>query len=86
MKVLSVSDTSNCYSEPSLRYPGLYDWPGYIPDISQVDYDQPLQIVRASEAVIMEQSGPVRNAVIRSPESIALSPRTLDARKLSISN
>ena len=65
-------DTSNGYSEPGLRYPGLYDRPGYIPDISQVDYDQPLQIVESahaqpgvtstSEAVIMEQSRPVRNS------------------------
>ena len=60
-----------------LRYPGLYDRPqapGYIPDISAVDYDQPLQIVESAqmvtntlgpEAVIMEQTQPVRNAVIR---------------------
>ena len=65
------------YSEPGLRYPGLYDRPqapGYVPDISAVDYDQPLQIVESAqvltstlgpEAVIMEQSQPVRNAVIR---------------------
>ena len=65
------------YQDPGLRYPGLYDRPhqaGYIPDISAVDYDQPLQIVESAqvvtnsigpEAVIMEQSTPVRNAVIR---------------------
>ena len=63
--------------QDGLRYPGLYDRPhqaGYIPDISAVDYDQPLQIVESAqvvtntigpEAVIMEQSTPVRNAVIR---------------------
>ena len=89
MSGLGAGEAVTLYSDPvlyqdtqlpesGLRYPGLYDR-SYIPDISTVDYDQPLQIVESAQpglssqtlfpssepAHIIEQAQPVRNQVIR---------------------